>query len=436
VPGFPVGAALNGPPPTQRTFFPLVPMRHWEYAVASLLLAGWLLWAALAVLDPSAYDLGLALRGGEEAWKSGHPEILRTWMSTPFLAMVMAVVSRLFARPGAVQGLNAINLGLIVVLLASVWSTLRDRVASPFWWGSLGFAAFYSPLVSTVRFRQFNLVALALALGGFLAARRGRSTLGGFLAALSISIKPVLVLLPFALVARRETRRHGVWTCAWIAFLAVVAQVFLALRAHDPGPLSPWLGLHNFSSRTAPWIGHPENFSPQGLLSRLVGGQPQAFEAAVLGFGVLLLILMAHNVIKNHTALSWPLFSFVSLLSPMVSPIAWSHYQLFLAPMFLLLGYEFHRGRAGWVFWSALALAYVLAESVVRPLTSVPGAFVMLLTGREETRRDLLQVLAVSQFAQYLLLLTALVWFSRTATSDSRATRDRKSTRLNSSHRL
>src|SRR5713226_9286104 len=40
-------------------------------------------------------DFGLAYGGGVEAWASGHPERVTTWFSTPFLALVMAVITRL-----------------------------------------------------------------------------------------------------------------------------------------------------------------------------------------------------------------------------------------------------------------------------------------------------------------------------------------------------
>ncbi len=42
-------------------------------------------------------DLGKAYAGGVEAWSSGHPERVHTWMSTTFLAMIMALVSRLMS---------------------------------------------------------------------------------------------------------------------------------------------------------------------------------------------------------------------------------------------------------------------------------------------------------------------------------------------------
>src|ERR1700682_3193078 len=65
--------------------------------------------AAAATLIPFAVsihytaDFGLAYHGGLEAWASGHPERLFSWFSTAFLALAMAVISRMASEDVAAR---------------------------------------------------------------------------------------------------------------------------------------------------------------------------------------------------------------------------------------------------------------------------------------------------------------------------------------------
>jgi alpha-1,2-mannosyltransferase len=387
----------------------------WEVAPAVLAVAGILLWALPAFASDRPLDLGLALRGGEEAWQTGHPERLRTWMSTPLLAMLMALASRAVPIGAAMRVMTALNLLAALALVAAVWGRLRGRTPRAWWWISLIAALLYAPLISTVFFKQFNVYALALAVAGFAAVRSGRPVTGGGLVALSVCLKPIVVLLPLALLARRETRASGLWAVGWSVVLIALAQAFLALRAGDAAALSPLPALAGFASRTEPWVCHPENFSPQGLLCRLTGPEALAFQRVLVLAGVSLLALMAHDVTRHRPGSSWEVFAFACLLSPMVSPVSWTHYQLFLAPMLLLLADQFMATRATAAHWAGLLSAFVLSDLVLRPFDSVPGVILGALAGRWEERRQLLRFLAASQFAQYVLFLTAYGWFNRAA---------------------
>jgi hypothetical protein len=394
---------------------PARPFESWELIPAALVLVGALVLGVGVWTDRSLLDLGLAYRGGVEAWQSGHPEILRTWMSTSFLAMVMAVATRFVTEGLAVKLLTSLNLMLLAGVLAVVWGRLRHEVTAVFWWLTLAMAAFFAPVVSTLFYKQFNLIAFALALGGFALIRSGHSVPGSALTGLSICIKPVAILLPFALLLRRDTRRSGLWILAWIAFMTAMAQGFLAIRAHDTAVLAPFHALTNFSERTDHWIRHSDNFSPIGMLYRLAGPGPHPGLRVLVTVAVLLLGAAANDVIRDQKGTSWELFSFACLLSVMVGPISWTHYQLFLAPMFLLLAYRFSREGASVPRWILLVLPYLLADLTTRPLATVPGALVYTITGVQETFPDILSVLAISQFAQYFLLASAWSWFSLTA---------------------
>lgn len=391
------------------------PFRRWEMVPALVAGAGVLAWALPPLLNARGLDFGMAYRGGAEAWNSGHPEVVHTWMSTSFLALVMAMVSRL-PLPIAVRLHTALNLAIAATAIAWAWRALRGRLAPGIWWLTLYAALFFSPLVSTVAYKQFNLIALGLALAGFALLRAERPALGGALVAASVCLKPVALLLVPGLLVRADTRKAGVHAVLWIGLWSGLAQGFLALRAADPGLLSPLRAAGNYAERSSPWILQAGNFSPLGLLCRLAGldafSRGWVFERIVVALAVGLLILLAHDVTRSQPGSSWERFAFACLLSPMVSPVAWSHYQLLLAPMFLWLAYRFALEGARWTFWAALAGAYLLAELVVEPWGTLPGAIAWLLTGESETVTDKIRVDNAAQFAQYLLFMTAWGWLA------------------------
>jgi hypothetical protein len=385
-----------------------------EVVFALLLVSGAAL--QILILDPRPWDLGLAYHGGAEAWRSGHPEWVRSWMSTSFLAMVMAIVTRLTDEAGAVRALTVLNLAVVAVSLALVWGALRGRVSRAFWWVSLVLATFFAPLLSSLLYKQFNVLALFLAGVGFAAIRRDRAALGGALVGASVCLKPLALLLPLALLFRRDTRRAGLSSLVAIVVLTGLAQGFLALRAGDLGTLSPLPTIHNFEAKGEHWIYSQENFSPRGMLTRLARSDPKegegAFTRAASTFGVACFAVLSLAVLGSGR--SWELFAFACLLSPMLGPVAWGHYQIMLAPMLLLLGCEFSTQRARWPHWLGLLVSLALADLLLRPLPdTVPGGLVWLATGRREQFAEVLDVMAVSRMAQFVLLATALSWFGR-----------------------
>jgi hypothetical protein len=390
----------------------VVRFRAWEALPALALVLGLLAWGVPALWDHRVLDLGMAYNGGAEAWRSGHPERVRTWMSTPFLAVVMALVSRTMSVFAAERVLTALNLLLLSAVLALVWGRLRGLLPRIAWWATLTLAACFPPLISTVRWKQFNLIALTFALSGMDLIRRRRPGLGGALVGLSVSLKPLIFLLPLGLLARRESRRSGGIAVATILGLAVVSQGLLALRA---GGAEATLGaLANFSEKAETWTPHVTNFSPVGLLARgagVLGVLP--WERWVVRLSVLLLAWAALQATKERGSASWDLFAFACLLSPMLSPVAWSHYQILLAPMFVTLACRFAREGAAAPDWALLLFSYALAALAMTPLGTLPGALGAALGfGPPSIERDV-PVYAIAQFAQYFLVFTALVWRSR-----------------------
>jgi hypothetical protein len=238
--------------------------------------------------------------------------------------------------------------------------------------------------------------------GGFaLIGRNARW--GGILIGLSLALKPIVILLPLALLLRRDTRKAGIWSIATAGAANVAGLAFLAWRAGDARVLNPLIALGNFSAKTymPVYACAPENYSPSALLCRLGLGPSQmitgAIAIAVAGLGYYWL-----RRLGDLPGRSWEVFALACMLSPFIGPVAWSHYQLLLAPAMLVLAYGFWRRNAPPMLWAALVLVFALCELIWDPLESLAHTPVVVL----------IVSYTLGQLAQYFLLLGWL-WFLR-----------------------
>jgi hypothetical protein len=92
----------------------------------------------------------------------------------------------------------------------------------------------------------------------------------------------------------------------------------------------------------------------------------------------------------------------------MLSPIAWSHYQVMLAPLFVLLLVRFTHYGAEVGEWAGLAVAFGLASLLWLPYN----------TPLDPTRQGIVTqtpfdnlVTDVAMFAQYALIVTGIIWY-------------------------
>src|SRR5262249_22586547 len=157
--------------------------------------------------------------------------------------------------------------------------------------------------------------------------RLGRSAVGAVLVGVSLAVKPLAIVLPVALLSRRDTRKAGVLSLAAAVAPTVLALGFLALRARDATLLSPLPVFSNFGRRAAGFQALPENFAPQALLQRLTRTDTPLQRGVVL-VGVGLALLLANESVKQRAGGSWEVFSFALLFCALVGPISWSHYQV------------------------------------------------------------------------------------------------------------
>ena len=346
-------------------------------------------------------DFGLAYQAGVEAWNSGHPQRLVTWTGTPFYALVMALVARGTSVEGGARLFLAISVVAWGAILRQTWNILMDRVSGRFWSISLAAAIIFSPGIQTIFWLQPNLIVFGLALLGYayLVILRRDFTAGALIGA-SIAIKPLVVLLPLALLMRRQTRTAGLWAIASAGLLTFGGLAFLAWRAGDRAVLNPIAYLTGFLSKGQGPIAAcvPENYSPVALLCRL-GVEPSTGVVVVVGIVVVLIGWFLIRLPETDVS-TWAVFAAASILSGMLGPIDWASYGVLMAPLFVLLAYQFWRESAPPPFWIGLGIAYLLAELVWDPIESLAQAPVVVV----------IFSYSAGQFSQYVLLLLWARW--------------------------
>lgn len=397
---------------------------EWVRALSNLELAALViatglvgLWTGIAVHDPTAFDGGIYYQVGQAAWANGHPQQLSTWYGTPTMAAIMALVSRVMTESTAIVLLSCLNGLLLLSMLTFAWFELRARGARILGIVTLIAGGLFAPAASTIFWKQFNIVVIALAVGSFILVRRGDHRWAGFVLALSITVKPLVILLPVALLLRRATRRTALWSIAFGISLTLLGQGFLTWRAGSLSDMNVFTSLRSFVARgdtpSNVWACHPENFSPTSTLCRLVGSHGWTEQQITVVLFVLMLVVIAGDILRRLPGRSWYVFAFALMLSPMISPIAWSHYQVLLAPMFVVLAWELQ--RPGWRLSEYLTLiaAFALAELVWRPYGTLPGLVHQLLGAKPQTWPEMFPVFDVSEFAQYVLFLCAVLVLSR-----------------------
>ena len=345
-------------------------------------------------------DFGLAYRGGVEAWNTGHPQHVVTFSATPLMALIMALVSRTAPEFVAARVFTALNIGVWMVLLALVWPRLRSVLPPRLWWTTLAAAALFAPAVSTIFWLQFNVIVLVLALGGFLLIGK-RDGWAGFLIGLSIAIKPIVILLPLALLVRPRLRAAGIAAIACAAGLTALGFVFLAWRAGDAGALNPVTYFEGFVNKgESSIVGcSVENYAPAATLCR-VGIYAYTPITIITAFVLLALIWVTVRGLPDTSVGRWEVFAAGCFLSMMFGPIDWAHYGVLMGPLYLLLVYQMWRERAPAFLWIGIGLSFALTELVWDPLSSLAGASIPLE----------IFLYTAGQFGQYFLLAVWLRW--------------------------
>ena len=244
-----------------------------------------------------AYDFSIYYHGAGAAWRNGDPYATTGWVGSPFVAMLLAPITRIMPLHTAAWWVTLANMLVIVGGAVAIWVWTRDRTREWFAWllvlGWVGFA----PVASATWWKQLELVPLGLAALGFLQVRTRRPWIGGVLIGLSVAIKPMVLLVPLALLLWRSTRKAGTIAVGSVIAFTAAGEAFLAWRAHDVALLSPfttydrWLG--TISKPSNPLVCHPGNISPGATLCRLAGPGDWGMQRIVILAGVAVIAACA-----------------------------------------------------------------------------------------------------------------------------------------------
>ncbi len=195
----------------------------------------------------------------------------------------------------------------------------------------------------------------------------------------------------------------------------LLSQGVLAIWAGELSAIDPLPALRSFSHKSLPanvWACQFENFSPSSTLCRLSGAENWNYvRGAALG-GVGLLALLFFDLLRGVRGRSWEWFAIAVALSPMVSPIAWSHYQVLLAPLLVVLVVRMVTRGAPVSTWAFLLAGYALTMLVWQPYGTLPGKLGEVLFDNPRTQQQLIAATGVAQFAQYIVLFAAALHFT------------------------
>ena len=366
-----------------------LPFQRWELVLGAGVVA---ILAAIAInglSEVGPYDFGGYYGGAPAAILNGNPWSDPNWVFFPFVAPVMAVVSKLFTVDEGAWTMTVLNILSWAALLTTTWAWLRRQgLGRAFWWVSLFAAVAYGPVASSVWWKQTSLPIFAFCVLGFAAIRRGRPGVGGFLVGAALAFKPFVPFLPLALLAWRQTRRAGLIVVGWFVGLSFGGLGFLAWRGHDLGLLDPFDAYRRVSNRIAEPAGlhvcNAGNVSPLGVACRALGSESFGAERLVVTLAVVALGVVGWRVLRDEPGTSWRVFAFACLLSPLLAPTTFPHEALLLvSPMFVLLTYEFRRDHASRQYWAALVGALLLADLDWTPGGTALGRVKVLLLGRD-----------------------------------------------------
>jgi alpha-1,2-mannosyltransferase len=299
---------------------------------------------------------GQAVRAGDSLYQDGVaqlPTIGGTFKYTPFAGVVFAalnVVPESFL-PALALGVN------VVALLAIVWMTLgqlgyqRDagRVAAT---AALGSACLgLQPVVWNNTWGQVNLILMALVVLDLCGSSRMKGI--GVGVAAGIKLLPGIFIL-YLLITRRF-KAAGVATAA---FGATVLVGWLLLP-HESGLF--WggdlmsAGRINGEGQAAAL----ENQSIRGQLARLLNDSDiPASHWLPVGAAVGVLGLVA-AAIASRRGRELVAVATVGVTMVMVSPLAWSHYWVWLV-LFLIIGAVAAWQHRSWWVWMVVGGGYLL----------------------------------------------------------------------------
>jgi hypothetical protein len=273
-------------------------------------------------------------------------------------------------------GLNLVCLAAGVVFWSRAWDASRhDQTTTPAVGRSVWLALLAILLPLQTNFEHQNMNALLLCLGGAtaytLVTRKWMAA--GALIGLSAALK-VFPALAIVYVAAR-----GWWACTMIALATAIVLTALSLLVYGPSAgaqVASWIAV-----ASGGWPTRPQNQSLVAAIDRLLSAGPLTgvhnAQQVPANFGVYVgaaVVLIGLAVLIARRQASSPAqiaceFAAVTVLSVLLSPVAWDHYWVLLFPAYLLMHDaqepQLLGRRATFVFWTAAILTSGLSRATL-----------------------------------------------------------------------
>jgi len=314
----------------------------WTPVQVGLVLALCAVSAVVSVLSPNDpwhdfFDLRV-YRGAVDWWLHGRALYDFTYAETPygftyppFAALV--VLPMVLLPTGVVAWLHAlVNLVVLAVLSRWLVTPLARRHGWPLpfaWVAAVPVLFVLEPVRETIGFGQVNLLLAALVLADVVGLRRGSRWAGvGIGLAAAVKLTPGLFILLLLLTRRWRAAAVAVGTAGGATLLAALVA-----------PGTSW----RFWTETL-WqtdrVGRLDKTSNQSLLGGLARladpGAPNRVLWLLLVVGVLVLAL-GRAVRAARAGDELVAITLTGLAACLVSPIAWSHHLVWIAPALVVL---------------------------------------------------------------------------------------------------
>ena len=282
---------------------------------------------SLAAREKEQYELML-----REHWVQAHP---------PGMSLLTVPFVRAFGVLGTQVAFALIGMVALAVTLWLLHRELIPHIRGPILIAiALGVIG-WDPVVSVLRAQQPGLLLVVLTTVAWAGLRRGEAARPGVLVAIAATLKllPALLLVPLVAQHRR----------AFAVALLALAILSLGILA-----VVPWTDIVDYRSTAdgvvEEYAAFPGNISLHGAFARIARAAGWSAGTAKIAWGISGSLLVAGLFWRVARAERYPVetdrgIALSLALLPLLSPVAWDHYLVFLLLPLAVLG--------RWVFASS-----------------------------------------------------------------------------------
>jgi hypothetical protein len=357
--------------------------------VAAILLGLWrfvtvaqLSWMGVAPDLANNYHTATILRSGGAIYDV-HAALF-TGYDNPPLTALLHVPLTLLDFQDAVRLFFGLNTLLIAAAVALILITRKEYLLTyPYWMIAVALVLNLDPVLDSLLLGQLDAILLLLMVISFYAYRHGRDLIAGLPLGLAAMIKFSPFLLAIYFLLKRQMK---VFAAAVAAILATGALSLLVagFDAH-------WVFITDTLPTLLAGSAQMENQSLNGFFNRLfLDGEfitglvaaPHLPQARFLTLASSLLIVgvatyLLRSKLPSRTDVRFDLeFSLIVLSLPLLSSIAWHHYQTwYVLPLLVLLNPTLREVLATRARWTVTALSVLCFLILSIPVTSYAPSF-------------------------------------------------------------